>query len=225
MDVERIKIAVVGPKQVGKSSVVNFLGKLKDGFGGEYIPTSALRIVEVERDNLQLLRQVKSATSNTTTSTTTTTKALVELWDVSGDKKFQNCWPAIHKDMHGVIFVTNPPGTHQIQGSTTATDTDLDFWYKNFVLNTKLKQACCLVLSHSKTGSSSRFTLRKLYIITSEMKKIRLTLFFAIAKSMEYIKFGESGIPNSNIREAFDMLLESVISAKHESEENSVLQK
>ena len=35
-------------------------------------------------------------------------KAEVELWDTSGDLKYQKCWPALARDAQGVIFVFNP---------------------------------------------------------------------------------------------------------------------
>lgn len=36
------------------------------------------------------------------------TKVELQLWDVSGNKRYQNCWPAIFKGAHGVILVYNP---------------------------------------------------------------------------------------------------------------------
>ena len=35
-------------------------------------------------------------------------KLHIELWDTSGDFKYEKCWDAIKKDTHGVIFVYNP---------------------------------------------------------------------------------------------------------------------
>lgn len=35
-------------------------------------------------------------------------KASVELWDTSGNARYQSCWPAIMKDAHGILFVFNP---------------------------------------------------------------------------------------------------------------------
>ncbi|CAH8848709.1 unnamed protein product [Trichobilharzia szidati] len=39
-------------------------------------------------------------------------KVEVELWDVSGDKKFEACWPAIFKGSHGIVFVYNPDNSN-----------------------------------------------------------------------------------------------------------------
>ena len=35
-------------------------------------------------------------------------KVDVELWDTSGDPKFDNCWPALAREAHGVMFVFHP---------------------------------------------------------------------------------------------------------------------
>ena len=35
-------------------------------------------------------------------------KIHVELWDVSGEFKYEKCWAPIMKDAHGIIFVYDP---------------------------------------------------------------------------------------------------------------------
>ena len=35
-------------------------------------------------------------------------KINIELWDVSGDMKYEKCWGPIQKDAHGIIFVYDP---------------------------------------------------------------------------------------------------------------------
>ena len=32
----------------------------------------------------------------------------VELWDTSGNLRFENCWPALAREAHGVMFVFHP---------------------------------------------------------------------------------------------------------------------
>jgi len=32
---------------------------------------------------------------------------MVELWDVSGDIKYERCWPAIQENVTGIILVYN----------------------------------------------------------------------------------------------------------------------
>lgn len=34
-------------------------------------------------------------------------KVDLQLWDISGDKRYRNCWPAIFKGVHGIVLVYN----------------------------------------------------------------------------------------------------------------------
>lgn len=46
------------------------------------------------------------------------TKVELQIWDVSGNKRYQNCWPAILKGAHGVILVYNsdqPSHTKEVE--------------------------------------------------------------------------------------------------------------
>eukprot|EP00439_Symbiodinium_sp_Y106_P066061 s1972_g10.t1 len=61
--------------------------------GDVYRPTAGVRILECETE-------VRTATGSL--------RLTVEIWDVSGDTKFQKCWPAIKKDAVGAILVYNP---------------------------------------------------------------------------------------------------------------------
>jgi Rab-like protein 5 len=88
----RHKVVIVGPCESGKSIIANVIAEAADSASEAYRPTSAVRILECETE-------VRSASSGRMT---------VELWDVSGDTKFQKCWPAIKKDAVGCILVYNP---------------------------------------------------------------------------------------------------------------------
>lgn len=35
------------------------------------------------------------------------TKVELQLWDTSGSKRYQNCWPVIFKGAHGIVLVYN----------------------------------------------------------------------------------------------------------------------
>ncbi|CAJ0931542.1 unnamed protein product, partial [Mesorhabditis belari] len=80
-------------KQSGKTSISNYLAdSLESHFG--YRPTKGVRIVEFESNDLEL--------------NGTKIDADVELWDCSGDEKFNRCWSALLDGTHGVILVANP---------------------------------------------------------------------------------------------------------------------
>ncbi|KAK3084228.1 hypothetical protein FSP39_010300 [Pinctada imbricata] len=117
---------------------------------GEYHPTQGCRILEFE-------------------STTNSRQGIeVEMWDVSGDRKFEQCWPAIAKDTNGVIFVFNPDQANH--------DKDLENWYNYFVENQGLKDSQCVVFAHHKPGvgekerSALSDTFRKMSVIQTNIE-------------------------------------------------------
>ena len=98
----RIKLLVVGPQKSGKSTIANLLGELAETPSETYRPTVGCRIIEHERDPPPAVASFGKIT--------------LELWDVSGDFKYEKCWEPIQQDTHGLIFVYNPaaPGTEDI---------------------------------------------------------------------------------------------------------------
>lgn len=66
-----------------------------------------MRILEFERD-------VKRNRRNTNLQ--------VELWDCSGDKKYENCWVAILREVAGVVLVYDPSIKEQ--------EKEIQMWYK-----------------------------------------------------------------------------------------------
>lgn len=79
-----MKILLVGPSKSGKSALASFLAGISDGAvpAQPPLPTVGCRILELERSGVP-----------------------VELWDVSGDQSYENCWPAIKHNADGIIFV------------------------------------------------------------------------------------------------------------------------
>uniref|UniRef100_A0A914BUZ5 Uncharacterized protein n=1 Tax=Acrobeloides nanus TaxID=290746 RepID=A0A914BUZ5_9BILA len=84
-----------------------------------------VRIVEFESNELELDGERVDAE--------------VELWDCSGDRKFESCWPAIRHGTNGAILVVNPE---------QATGEQLLLWYNEFVQKIGLRQEHVLVLLH-----------------------------------------------------------------------------
>ena len=72
-------------------------------------------------------------------------KLYIELWDCSGDTKYEKTWPAIKKDVDGIIFVYDP--------SQNGHDEHLNFLVNNFPKEMKiLPRYCMCMVNHFNTG-------------------------------------------------------------------------
>ncbi|XP_076434795.1 uncharacterized protein LOC143274759 isoform X2 [Babylonia areolata] len=122
---------VRGMVQCGKTVICNFLADATEVSGGDYRPTQGVRILEFEVNGLSVPGR---------------SSVDVELWDCSGDNKFEACWPAITQDAMGVIFVYNPDQPNH--------DQDLEKWYKFFGSQKSVKINGCMVFEHHKPNAS-----------------------------------------------------------------------
>jgi len=127
----KAKVLVVGPCEAGKTILSNYLADATEMSSGEYYPTEGVRVLEFEVESVAL-HDGRSANVE------------VELWDCSGNHKFENCWPAIQKDSNGVVFVINPEKPDQVK--------EIENWYLHFVRQQGLKDNNCLVFVHHKPG-------------------------------------------------------------------------
>ena len=76
-------------------------------------------------------------------------KADIELWDCSGNTKFQNTWPALVWELHGIIFVFDPDNdTH---------GRELDFYYEHFVKKAGIQDGNCLALALNRSDVGGSF--------------------------------------------------------------------
>mmetsp|Transcript_23861 Transcript_23861/g.38349 ORF Transcript_23861/g.38349 Transcript_23861/m.38349 type:complete len:196 (+) Transcript_23861:87-674(+) len=103
-----VKIAMVGPKGIGKSVLSNALAGDFSSYGD--MPTVGVRIREIR---VPLLNDYSTIP--------------VELWDVSGDIKYEHCWPAITDGLNGLIIVYNPK--NQMQSK------EVSLWMEAFCKN------------------------------------------------------------------------------------------
>ncbi|GAB1607241.1 intraflagellar transport protein 22 homolog isoform X1 [Argonauta hians] len=91
MSMFKAKILLLGPMESGKTLLANFLCKTSEVTN--IYPTIGVRIMEFEQPVVLDGRN---------------TMADIELWDCSGDHRYESCWPAFSKDTNGIIFVYNP---------------------------------------------------------------------------------------------------------------------
>ena len=76
--------------------------------------------------------------------------ANVELWDCSGDRQYEGCWPAILRDVSGVVLVYDPSIKEQ--------EKDIELWYKSYTARLGLKDAQVLIFAHTaSTGGRSTY--------------------------------------------------------------------
>lgn len=127
-DSVRAKILVIGPAKSGKTRVANFLSKHEEAVASfeVYKPTKGARILEFE-ENIQAGK--RGAVIN------------VELWDCSGDRQFESCWPAILREAQAVVMVYDPTSKEQ--------EKDIEQWYKAYTARLGLTDAqVCAIWSH-----------------------------------------------------------------------------
>ena len=155
----KLKVLVVGPKEAGKTLIANMISDHdSDGSSAKktYKPTVASRILEFEKDLADNSRSWD------------TRSAEVELWDVSGDQKYEGCYPAIMDGCDGVILVYDP-GNH-------AHEREIELWYEWFIKNPGLSDDKCLCLAHFKESSRGQDkpncprALRKVKLVISDFE-------------------------------------------------------
>ncbi|KAM9719900.1 intraflagellar transport protein 22 homolog [Menidia menidia] len=125
----KAKILFVGPNESGKTILANFLSDTTDNIGGEYRPTQGVRILEFES-------QPEGSGDKT---------CEVELWDCSGDFKFESCWPALLNDCSGVVIIFNPDVPSHLK--------EIETWHSMFISSQGLQDKQCLLIAHHKPGS------------------------------------------------------------------------
>ncbi|XP_022813978.1 intraflagellar transport protein 22 homolog [Spodoptera litura] len=125
MQPNKLKILMIGPSESGKSRIANFIS---DSINIDEVetprPTQGVRIVEFELPNLNI--------NGKPTSTD------IELWDCSGDHRFESCWPALRLGVQGVILVC-APNTAQVAAR------EMELLYNYFVSQPKLSTKQCVM--------------------------------------------------------------------------------
>ena len=96
-----LKILLIGPCRAGKTAIGNFLSERAEQPSPEYIPTAGVRILEFDA-------QTHSAQS------WKGGRESIELWDCSGDKRYEGCAQAIKKGAVGVILIYNPDDSQHL---------------------------------------------------------------------------------------------------------------
>ncbi|KAJ0011954.1 hypothetical protein NQD34_012929 [Periophthalmus magnuspinnatus] len=127
----KVKIVLIGPTESGKTVLANFLSDISENVGGEYNPTVGVRILEFESP-------LEEASDNRSCE--------VELWDCSGDFKFESCWPTFMQDCNGVVIVFNSDVPSHLK--------EIEIWHSMFISTHSLQENQCLLIAHHKPGGA-----------------------------------------------------------------------
>jgi hypothetical protein len=132
-----VKVALVGPKMAGKSRIANHIYGISMPSEAKYDPTVGVRILPLTRDIVGKREKEGNDTFET--------RCKIELWDCSGDQKYEPCWPAIMKDLHGIIVAFDPTSKAQAN--------DVRIWCEYFCKNANLQNDQCVIFAHGNLTS------------------------------------------------------------------------
>ena len=125
-----LKIVIVGPQKVGKTVIANSLSEFSNTVSPDYHPTVGVRILELEKPytdeqvaNIPVLKKNKL------------NKVKIELWDISGDRRFESTWPALKYGANGVIIV--------LDAFNDKFDSVIGEWMNNFCNDINPEEVTC----------------------------------------------------------------------------------
>ncbi|CAH0715526.1 unnamed protein product, partial [Brenthis ino] len=129
MRLDKLKILIIGPSDSGKTTIANFLSEsINVDEGGISRATQGVRIVEFELSHLNVNDKPY--------------KVDIEMWDCSGDHKFESCWPALRLGVQGVILVCS-------SNNVNTAAREMELLYNYFVSQAKLSAKQCVVFYNS----------------------------------------------------------------------------
>lgn len=175
-----MKILVIGPSNSGKTTIANLLAGHSTTPAVNYHPTAGVRILEMEKPAPRATRVSGEA------------PVPIELWDCSGDLRYEKCWSAFRKDLNGIIFVFDGENGFE----------DMDIWVKNFAHRTGIAIANCMTFAHFK-NSKPKGNLKP-------------------PKGLERVPLTETSLENAqNIQLTFERLFGTVYISMVEGQEKS----
>ena len=108
------------------------MGEKADPIEKNYKPTVGVRILEFEKTVSHSRAPAGECW-------------LVQLWDVSGDHKYENCWIAVKHETNGVVIVHN--------GDIKINDEEFLGWIKAFPHKMNIAPNYCLGFAHHPSGN------------------------------------------------------------------------
>ncbi|RKP01559.1 hypothetical protein CXG81DRAFT_25771 [Caulochytrium protostelioides] len=93
---QKLQVCLVGDSAAGKTAMANHLAEIAGSLSTSYTPTQGCRVLEFD-------------TRVVPAGKTRETSVAIELWDLSGQKRYAACWPVLVPHPHAVIYVSAPP--------------------------------------------------------------------------------------------------------------------
>ena len=183
----KVKILIVGPCKSGKTLLSNILSYANRNHNDNnhtnvYKPTKLSRILWFEVNGVPVNNNQRSF------------DVAVELWDCSGDRSFEMCWPSMLQNTHGIIFVYDP----QVQNHVD----ELQHFYEKFVRRDfGITDQQCIIFAHERGMGES---------LREELAPRLLKNILVVRASLD-----EDG---SAVRTHFKSFLSRVISGCHSGE-------
>ncbi|CAD5226437.1 unnamed protein product [Bursaphelenchus xylophilus] len=144
-----MKVVMIGPIKSGKTLISTYLSDSTENLRMEYKPTHGVRIIEFESIELSSGDQ--------------RIEPEVELWDCSGDRRYETCWPAMRRFVDAVIITCNP-------GETKGDD--LILWHNEFVQKVGLRPQQAIVFLHHSSENTNDSAIAD-FKLPQEMMGIR----------------------------------------------------
>jgi len=152
MRTNKLKIITVGPRESGKTIVTDFVcNSSKTHIGNSdkrYNPTVGCRILEYEANN---------------------GRTAVELWDCSGDQRYEHCWAAFVQGKHGVDAQYQRSGRLKqdvvdgvilmYNANEAAQENEVVLWYEHFVQRCGISDFKCMIFAVNFDANSSETLL------------------------------------------------------------------
>ena len=131
---KKLKVQILGPTGAGKSCIANFLSEKIEPIPKSYNPTAGLRVLEFEKTVSHSRAPAGECW-------------LIQLWDLSGDPRYENCWTAVKHETNGVMIVHN--------GDIKIIEEDFLGWIKAFPHKMNIAPNYCLGFAHHCSGNMS----------------------------------------------------------------------
>ncbi|CAG7830704.1 unnamed protein product [Allacma fusca] len=132
----KLKIGVVGPTGSGKSTICNLLGNegLSDNANSHlpYRPTNSIRIVGFTMPSIELTKYSVDVDC--------------QLWEIGGNPRLKQLWPAIQNNLDGVILVYDVNNDSHVRDSSA--------FYMHFVTHSpsNVSPMQCLIVGNVLRG-------------------------------------------------------------------------